>query len=440
MLRIPTAYPVARWPVFGLLTFALLVFVTTGQLQAEEMKQARGLVKAQTRAILASEIAAIVTAVPKRTGDSFKKGETLVSFDCRIFKSQMAKVAADAKAARARLANSRDLEKMRSIGKRCDAGRGRSGKNPRRAGYCPSMLTAAIQAPFPGKVVELLVNRHESVDVRRNLIEIVSSETLEVEVIVPGRWLPAINPGQQVNMLIDETGRRAKVTIEAVSGAIDPVSQTTVLRGAILAADAADLLPGMSGVLTFGEATPANVEKLLSLEQTIRDAPSLNELGFAICNRTRALVGHHQAALCIGDRFAAMRVVAMSDIPVVERTAPLVTWLEQAVKKLAPETGPTAISAEDLQEVENLSPPHMLLLPLRAAGKGLMGVLMVSRPDPFNAAEMETLTHLADVYGHALAAFHTPGLTIRLKQFLTQGRRKWVALLLCLRWLGFRYR
>ena len=186
----------------------------------------------------------------------------------------------------------------------------------------------------------------------------------------------------------------------------------------------------------MSEATPANVEKLLSLEQTIRDAPSLNELGFAICNRTRALVGHHQAALCIGDRFAAMRVVAMSDIPVVERTAPLVTWLEQAVKKLAPETGPTAISAEDLQEVENLSPPHMLLLPLRAAGKGLMGVLMVSRPDPFNAAEMETLTHLADVYGHALAAFHTPGLTNRLKQFLTQGRRKWVgaAALFALAW------
>lgn len=253
MLRIPTAYPVARWPVFGLLTFALLVFVTTGQLQAEEMKQARGLVKAQTRAILASEIAAIVTAVPKRTGDSFKKGETLVSFDCRIFKSQMAKVAADAKAARARLANSRDLEKMRSIGK-LDVTLAEAEVEKTRAELDIARLNVdrcTIQAPFPGKVVELLVNRHESVDVRRNLIEIVSSETLEVEVIVPGRWLPAINPGQQVNMLIDETGRRAKVTIEAVSGAIDPVSQTTVLRGAIQAADAADLLPGMSGVLTF---------------------------------------------------------------------------------------------------------------------------------------------------------------------------------------------
>ena len=117
MLRIPTALTIAKWPVFALLVCAWLLIIPTGPLQAAEIKQARGLVKAQTRAIMASEIAAIVTAVPKRTGDSFKKGDTLVSFDCRIFKSQMAKVAADAKAARARLTNSRDLEKMRSIGK-----------------------------------------------------------------------------------------------------------------------------------------------------------------------------------------------------------------------------------------------------------------------------------------------------------------------------------
>ncbi|MGB0342962.1 MAG: efflux RND transporter periplasmic adaptor subunit [Parvibaculales bacterium] len=253
MLRIPTALTIAKWRVFALLVCAWLLIIPTGPLQAAEIKQARGLVKAQTRAIMASEIAAIVTAVPKRTGDSFKKGDTLVSFDCRIFKSQMAKVAADAKAARARLTNSRDLEKMRSIGK-LDVTLAEAEVEKTRAELDIARLNVdrcTIKAPFPGKVVELLVNRHESVDLRRNLIEIVSSETLEVEVIVPGRWLPAIRAGQQVTMLIDETGKRATVTIEAVSGAIDPVSQTTVLRGAIQAADAADLLPGMSGVLTF---------------------------------------------------------------------------------------------------------------------------------------------------------------------------------------------
>jgi len=245
-----------RWRLAGMhrifIAF-LLAFCLPATLRAEETRQARGLVKAQTRAVLASEIAAIVTGVPKRTGDSFKKGETLVSFDCRIFKSQMAKVAADAKAARARLANSRDLEKMRSIGK-LDVTLAEAEVEKTSAELDIARLNVercTLKAPFPGKVVELLVNRHESVDVRRNLIEIVSSETLEVEVIVPGRWLPAIRAGQQIDMLIDETGARAQVTIEAVSGAIDPVSQTTVLRGSIKTANGSDLLPGMSGVLTF---------------------------------------------------------------------------------------------------------------------------------------------------------------------------------------------
>ena len=84
-------------------------------LQAEDIF-ARGLIKAKSRAVLASEIGAVVNKTPLRSGDQFKKGDLLIGFDCRLLKSQKDKVEAQTKASKAQLANARDLEKMRSIG------------------------------------------------------------------------------------------------------------------------------------------------------------------------------------------------------------------------------------------------------------------------------------------------------------------------------------
>ena len=84
-------------------------------LQAEDIS-ARGLIKAKSRAVLASEIGAVVNKTPLRSGDQFKKGDLLIGFDCRLLKSQKDKVEAQTKASKAQLANARDLEKMRSIG------------------------------------------------------------------------------------------------------------------------------------------------------------------------------------------------------------------------------------------------------------------------------------------------------------------------------------
>ena len=81
---------------------------------------------------------------------------------------------------------------------------------------------------------------------RRNLIEIVSSSELEVEVIAPANWLTQVTKGQKAQMHIDELGQSATVEILAMSGAVDPVSQTVLIRGRII--DKPDgLLPGMSG-------------------------------------------------------------------------------------------------------------------------------------------------------------------------------------------------
>lgn len=230
---------------FAVCLAALLLLPTSSS--AQEIS-ARGLVKAKSRAVLASEIGAVVSQTPYRAGDTFKKGDVLIGFDCRLLKSQKDKVEAQEKASKAQLINARDLEKMRSIGK-LEVTMAKAENDKDRAELNIAKLNVErcrIKAPYDGTVVHLLVNQYESVDLRRNLIEIVSSSELEVEVIAPANWLTQVTKGQKAQMHIDELGQSATVEVLAMSGAVDPVSQTVLIRGRII--DKPDgLLPGMSG-------------------------------------------------------------------------------------------------------------------------------------------------------------------------------------------------
>lgn len=227
----------------------VLPLVFPSPLLAEDIS-ARGLVKAKSRAVLASEIGAVVNQTPFRSGDRFKKGDTLIGFDCRLLKSQKDKVEAQTKASKAQLANARDLEKMRSIGA-LDVTLAKADYDRARAELRIASLNVercTVKAPFDGTVVQLLVNAFESVDLRRNLIEIVSSSALEVEIIAPADWLKRVSKGQTAKMDIDELGVTGDIEILALGGAVDPVSQTVVIRGKFTTPPK-DILPGMSGVV-----------------------------------------------------------------------------------------------------------------------------------------------------------------------------------------------
>ena len=229
----------------------LPVLLLTTHAAADE-NAARGLVKAKSRAVLASEIGAIVSQTPLRAGDSFKEGDLLIGFDCRLLKNQRDKVAAQVKASKARLDNAKDLEKMRSIGKlEVTLARAEYDKNRSELKIATlNVERCTVKAPFGGTVVQLLVNRYESVDLRRSLIEIASSSQLEIEIIAPTGWLSLVSNGQKAKMRVDELQADIELEIIAVGGAIDPVSQTILVRCKVLNRPA-NLLPGMSGLVVL---------------------------------------------------------------------------------------------------------------------------------------------------------------------------------------------
>ncbi len=168
----------------------------------------------------------------------------------------------------------------------------------------------------------------------------------------------------------------------------------------------------------------ADLGKLLTLEQEIREAASLTELSQIFCNRTRDIVDFTQSALASLSASGQMQIIGFSDIAVVDRTAPLVNWLETELKQLSEDTDILMPGQETHHAVADLVPEHILILPLRSPNKGMLGAFIVTRTMAFTDGDKSLLLHLASVFGHALAAHRAVPLAVRLREGV-KGRRKW---------------
>lgn len=171
----------------------------------------------------------------------------------------------------------------------------------------------------------------------------------------------------------------------------------------------------------------ADLGKLLTLEQAIRASADSAELAQIICNGTRDILPYAQAALARAGATGKLKIEAFSDIAIVDRTAPLVSWLEKTLVSLAPDDGVRLLSADDLEEIADLVPPYVAIMPLSGGGKGPLGAFIITRTTPFSAEETTIIEHLASVFGHALAAHQKFQPITKLREALS-GRRKWGAI------------
>lgn len=230
----------------GLLTCASLGSAALAQAQSS-----RVVVQSLMQATLSAEIAARITQLPLREGDSFKKGDTLVAFDCDIFEAQRDKVEAELKAASAKLSNDQELEKSRSIGalevQLSEVAVQRAKAEMRMAQI--NTERCVIKAPWAGRVMWRKAQELEVAKLHQEILAIVSTEAMEVMAVVPGQWVRTLKPGQTFEVRIDETGTRHTASVVAIGSQVDAVSQTINLRGRI--ARDPKLLPGMTGTASF---------------------------------------------------------------------------------------------------------------------------------------------------------------------------------------------
>lgn len=79
--------------------------------------EARGVLRAQDQAVLASELAGRIVDLPAREGETFKKGDTLARFDCSAYQAQLNASQAASRGASEELAHNRQLAALNSVGR-----------------------------------------------------------------------------------------------------------------------------------------------------------------------------------------------------------------------------------------------------------------------------------------------------------------------------------
>ncbi len=212
----------------------------------------RGLVKPVTRAVLSSEIPARITKIPFRAGDRFNKNDLLVEFDCSLYLAELTSAKARQAAEQKKYENNKKLLSLNAISDievelskaEVEIAKSEVSIKNIRTKYCK------IVAPFSGRVIDVVVNEHESVEPEQELLSILDDKALEIELIVSSSWLSWIKRGDEFEILIDETSKKYQAEVIQISAVVDPVSQTIRIIGKFQN-EVSDVLSGSSGTANF---------------------------------------------------------------------------------------------------------------------------------------------------------------------------------------------
>jgi len=197
---------------------------------------------------IASEIGAKVSRVTVAEGTAFRAGQVLVSFDCSLQQAQLQKAKAVMGAAEHTHAANKRLDELHSVGKveleTSEAELGKAKADVASSGVVLSKCR--IAAPFSGRVAEQKVREQQYVQPGQPLLEILDDSVLELEFLVPSRWLAWVKPGYAFQVRIDETGKTYPAKVQRIGARVDAVSQSVKLSAAI-DGRFPELIAGMSG-------------------------------------------------------------------------------------------------------------------------------------------------------------------------------------------------
>ena len=226
-------------------------FFLSTQAHSQDM-ESRALVVASQEAVLSSELAARIENIAVKEMQRFQKGDLLIQFDCSLYEAQKDVVSANANGALIKLKSDEQMLQMRSIGKyelELSISEYEKAKSELRIAEL-NVERCQIKAPFDGAVEEVVVNTFETIQPQVELMKIIQTDILELEMVVSSEWISWLTIGHPIKVYIDEIQKDFNASISGIGANVDPVSQTIQLKGTITDASPA-LLPGMSGRVVF---------------------------------------------------------------------------------------------------------------------------------------------------------------------------------------------
>jgi multidrug resistance efflux pump len=151
---------------------------------------------------------------------------------------------------------------------------------------------------------------------------------------------------------------------------------------------------------------------LMGLQRAVQASQDAAEASFLIVNQTASVAPYDQATLMLGPDIGRFKVARVSHVSEVDKTAPQVAWMERLAAWWGqrgtpdqPWAGAPGDLPEDLRSaMAGQVPPCLVLLPLRSGRRACLGLLVLARREPWTAAEMALLDHLAASYGTTLEA------------------------------------
>lgn len=217
---------------------------------------ARGVVRAVREATLSAGMTGEIVKLPVTEGQAFKKGDLLVAFNCDRPNAELRAAEAAVQVEQKTVETNEELEKFNSIGK-FDLLISVAKLNKAKAEY--DALQAQIKqckvvAPFSGRVIERMTREYESASSGEPMLRIVDTGALELDLIIPSKWLQWLKPGSPFSFTVDETGQAFEGTVDRVLPSVDPVSKTMKIIGRFGSKSTGKTIPGMSGTATFTSA------------------------------------------------------------------------------------------------------------------------------------------------------------------------------------------
>ena len=230
----------------------LLGLEFAGPVVADTDPPVRALLVPAVESTLSSRMAGRITEINVKEGERFKKGGRLISFDCEIQGNYLKKSRAKLLAAEKTHESNLLLKDYQSIGDldiELSAAEVQTAKAD-VAIFKSKLKRCKINAPFDGRVIELMVHAHESVSEHQPLIAILDDHNLEVQLYIPSWWLSWLEPGEKFSIRIDETGKTYTASVVRLGARVDAASQSIEITAAITGKNP-ELLSGMSGVAFF---------------------------------------------------------------------------------------------------------------------------------------------------------------------------------------------
>lgn len=210
----------------------------------------RGQLLARNYTTLSSEIAGKISRLAVKDGDRFDTGQVLISIDCAVQQAQLDEATAALRAATATRKVNQRLRQLNSAADlEIELAIAEEAKGQARVSATKAILSKCeIQAPFSGKVADLKVQPLQYVQPGQPVFDLVDDSGLEVEFLAPSNWLLWLAKDLPFEILVEETSRSYAAKLIRVGGRVDAVSGTVKVYGE-LTKNAAELVPGMSGVI-----------------------------------------------------------------------------------------------------------------------------------------------------------------------------------------------